>query len=300
MSKTRFFNLMGNSVHSLERRRFLMKGALVPLIPMAAILPGAISMNAVASNSLSTLLILNNGFRFNGVGEDKLLAMQHLGNGYRIYNPMLMRFQAMDSLAPFNEGGVHSYAYVSNDPVNSIDPSGHIGWVMIGVIVGVSLALVGTALIVTSSVVSNNHRNYAESIKPDWTWEYDWTEYDSSMKAADDWGIVGTVGKVLAAVGGLILTVSGAAGGVSSFLKNRKNKRRVGPSISRTTSLRGSRSPSLAPSLRGSPSSSPIRSLRGSPSPSRTPSMYSMGSNSPRIGSDFSRYNPSIRLDRLI
>lgn len=49
-----------------------------------------------------------------------------LGNGYRAYNPTTMRFNSPDSLSPFNGGGINAYVYCSNDPINNVDPSGHI------------------------------------------------------------------------------------------------------------------------------------------------------------------------------
>lgn len=48
-----------------------------------------------------------------------------LGNGYRGYNPVLMRFYSPDSLSPFAAGGLNCYAYCAGDPVNFSDPSGH-------------------------------------------------------------------------------------------------------------------------------------------------------------------------------
>ncbi|WP_421178215.1 RHS repeat-associated core domain-containing protein [Aeromonas jandaei] len=69
--------------------------------------------------------LLHNRIHFNGVMFDPLLGVQHLGEGYRAYNATLHRFHAMDSLSPFNEGGVNAYGYVYNDPVNYEDPSGH-------------------------------------------------------------------------------------------------------------------------------------------------------------------------------
>ncbi|POP74451.1 RHS repeat-associated core domain-containing protein [Pseudomonas syringae] len=48
-----------------------------------------------------------------------------LGNGYRAFNPVLMRFNSPDSLSPFGEGGVNAYGYCEGDPVNRADPGGH-------------------------------------------------------------------------------------------------------------------------------------------------------------------------------
>lgn len=47
-----------------------------------------------------------------------------LGNGHRVYNPLLRRFHSADSLSPFDRGGLNAYAYVLNNPVNLIDPDG--------------------------------------------------------------------------------------------------------------------------------------------------------------------------------
>ncbi|WP_412177811.1 RHS repeat-associated core domain-containing protein [Pseudomonas coronafaciens] len=49
-----------------------------------------------------------------------------MGNGYRAYNPVLMRFHSQDSLSPFGEGGLNAYAYGEGDSVNRVDPTGHI------------------------------------------------------------------------------------------------------------------------------------------------------------------------------
>lgn len=49
-----------------------------------------------------------------------------LGNGYRAYNPVLMRFNQPDSLSPFGQDGLNAYAYCQGDPVNRQDPSGRI------------------------------------------------------------------------------------------------------------------------------------------------------------------------------
>lgn len=48
----------------------------------------------------------------------------HLGNGFRVYNPVLMRFHRCDPLSPFGKGGLNAYAYCVGDPINYTDPTG--------------------------------------------------------------------------------------------------------------------------------------------------------------------------------
>ncbi|WP_314419432.1 RHS repeat-associated core domain-containing protein [Pseudescherichia vulneris] len=62
---------------------------------------------------------------YNGERQDPLTGVSHLGNGYRAYNPILMRFNCPDNESPFGVGGINPYAYCENDPVNFTDPSGH-------------------------------------------------------------------------------------------------------------------------------------------------------------------------------
>lgn len=82
---------------------------------------------------------------FNGERPDPINGRYHLGNGYRAYSPVLMRFICPDSQSPFGVGGINPYAYCAGDPVNFTDPSGHIswqGWLGIGLgILGLGLAL---------------------------------------------------------------------------------------------------------------------------------------------------------------
>ncbi|MBV1813993.1 RHS repeat-associated core domain-containing protein [Pseudomonas viridiflava] len=62
---------------------------------------------------------------FNGEQPDPVTGHYLLGNGYRAYNPVLMRFNRPDKLSPFGKGGLNAYAYCAGDPVNRNDPSGH-------------------------------------------------------------------------------------------------------------------------------------------------------------------------------
>ena len=66
-----------------------------------------------------------NGAGFNGERPEPVTGHYLLGQGYRAFNPVLMRFNSPDSWSPFGEGGINAYAYCTGDPVNQVDPSGH-------------------------------------------------------------------------------------------------------------------------------------------------------------------------------
>ncbi|MVV51439.1 RHS repeat-associated core domain-containing protein [Pseudomonas sp. PB120] len=61
---------------------------------------------------------------FNGEVRESSLGWYLLGNGYRAYNPVLMRFHSPDSLSPFGAGGLNAYMYCGGEPVMGSDPSG--------------------------------------------------------------------------------------------------------------------------------------------------------------------------------
>ena len=63
--------------------------------------------------------------RFNGEYPEPNTHNYLLGNGYRAYSTVMMRFQGPDNQSPFNEGGLNAYAYCNGDPMNLADPSGH-------------------------------------------------------------------------------------------------------------------------------------------------------------------------------
>jgi RHS repeat-associated protein len=65
---------------------------------------------------------------FTGAYLDPVTAAYPLGNGYRWYLPGLMRFNAPDTVSPFGAGGINPYAYCVEDPINRIDPMGHVSW----------------------------------------------------------------------------------------------------------------------------------------------------------------------------
>ncbi|AWY41618.1 hypothetical protein DKY63_17675 [Pseudomonas putida] len=79
---------------------------------------------------------------FNGQLQERSFGWYYLGNGHRIYNPVLMRFHGPDRLSPFDKGGVNAYAYCGGDPVNREDPSGRF-FSAIGSLIGALEAVAG-------------------------------------------------------------------------------------------------------------------------------------------------------------
>ncbi|WP_212627172.1 RHS repeat-associated core domain-containing protein [Pseudomonas sp. PP3] len=71
-----------------------------------------------AENELLSLL------GFNGERPDPVSGHYLLGNGYRAFNPVLMRFNSSDNLSPFGKGGLSSYMYCLGDPINLHDTNG--------------------------------------------------------------------------------------------------------------------------------------------------------------------------------
>lgn len=74
----------------------------------------------VPSDKMDSLL------KFNGERPDDVTGHYLLGHGYRAFNPVLMRFNSPDDLSPFGNGGLNAYAYCAADPVNRVDPDGHV------------------------------------------------------------------------------------------------------------------------------------------------------------------------------
>lgn len=61
---------------------------------------------------------------FNGERRDPVTGYYLLGNGYRAFNPVLMRFNSSDESSPFGRGGLNCYSYCSGNPIGRQDPDG--------------------------------------------------------------------------------------------------------------------------------------------------------------------------------
>jgi RHS repeat-associated protein len=62
---------------------------------------------------------------FNGERWETTPGWYFLGNGYRVYNPRLMRFHSPDNMSPFDKGGLNAYMYCGGEPIMRSDPTGH-------------------------------------------------------------------------------------------------------------------------------------------------------------------------------
>ncbi|WP_025211239.1 RHS repeat domain-containing protein [Pseudomonas brassicacearum] len=88
-------------------------------------------------------------FGLGGEPQDPVTGCYLLGNGYRAYDPVLMRFHRPDDWSPFDGGGLNPYAYCLGDPINLSDPTGHIstwGWIKIGITAAFAIASVAFTL----------------------------------------------------------------------------------------------------------------------------------------------------------
>ncbi|POA19173.1 hypothetical protein C1886_13875 [Pseudomonas sp. FW300-N1A1] len=94
---------------------------------------------------------------FNGERPDPVTGHYLLGNGYRAFNPVLMRFNSPDSWSPFGNGGVNSYSYCLGDPINKYDPSARVS---ARIVTGVSKWLNRARRTLQTNNTSNAIQNY--------------------------------------------------------------------------------------------------------------------------------------------
>ena len=88
---------------------------------------------------------------FNGQWREPSLEGYLMGNGYRLYQPRLMRFYSPDRQSPFGDGGVNCYCYCSGDPVNHVDPTGRMRHVLFQRVAGIQPVQPGKSTVKVSS-----------------------------------------------------------------------------------------------------------------------------------------------------
>jgi RHS repeat-associated protein len=95
--------------------------------PLAAVDPEGSNLLAYTPyGAQSAVKPVHNQLGFNGQLRERPTGWYHLGNGHRVYNPVLMHFHTPDTLSPFGKGGLNAYAYCVGDPVNLVDPTGQL------------------------------------------------------------------------------------------------------------------------------------------------------------------------------
>lgn len=97
---------------------------------------------------------------FNGELRDPDTGWYLLGNGYRAYNPTLMRFNTPDSSSPFSGGGINPYVYCLGNPVNQLDPSGHFS-MSAEVDLGLNVFNLAIGLVALASIVASGGSAFA-------------------------------------------------------------------------------------------------------------------------------------------
>jgi RHS repeat-associated protein len=96
---------------------------------------------------------------FNGERPDPLTGHYLLGNGYRAFNPVLMRFNSPDSLSPFGKGGLNAYAYALGNPVDRVDPTGHFSLKAAMLLFG-GLQMMGVGVSIAGVAAKNNELGF--------------------------------------------------------------------------------------------------------------------------------------------
>lgn len=101
-----------------------------------------------------------------------------LGNGYRAFNPRLMRFHSPDSLSPFGKGGLNAYAYCGGEPVMNSDPTGQSIWAVsralqlltervtnaVSKVVGTTASVTKNAVNSTASLIGSRTSGVSEAL----------------------------------------------------------------------------------------------------------------------------------------
>ena len=152
-------------------------------------------------------VLLANPFRYRGYYYDTSIGLYYLNSRY--YDPETGRFLNEDLvsyLEPETIGGINLYAYCLNDPVNNIDPSGH---------VVISLLI---ALAVTGAVVGGAAAGLIASSNGVQGWELAGSIFGGALLGGAIGALVGlglpmiggTAGGALAIAGGGTLAMAGA------------------------------------------------------------------------------------------
>lgn len=117
---------IGNGLHTILLATSQSKSVL------AEVSRGEVNQMAYSAyGHLSGIHLPSTHLGFNGECRERHTGWYMLGNGYRAYNPVLMRFHSPDKLSPFGAGGLNPYTYCTEDPINHRDPTGRVAILVI-------------------------------------------------------------------------------------------------------------------------------------------------------------------------
>ncbi|HAS3165309.1 TPA: RHS repeat-associated core domain-containing protein [Vibrio cholerae] len=151
---------------AISRRTFLSKSISTAIIGTAALNTLSVFAHVFNLDEEKLITLFTHEFTgFNGETLDPVTGNYMLGNGYRGYNPFLMRFMSQDSLSPFSDAGINAYQYCHGDPINRIDPSGHLDGLKLAlgifaVITGIAGAIAapftgGTSIAIAAGIIGS-------------------------------------------------------------------------------------------------------------------------------------------------
>ncbi|MGY2260070.1 RHS repeat-associated core domain-containing protein [Pseudomonas sp. SDO55104_S430] len=163
---------------------------------------------------------------FNGERPDQMTGHYLLGNGYRAFNPVLIRFNSPDRLSPFGKGGLNCYAYCKGDPVNFTDPTGTSIFTWLGQQLGLTPTYFGDASWTKPGVSASKGRKVYERIQA----------IDKKMQATVDNGPLQTYGSDKALVAAAVESPDRSATlQMLSYQKTRRESVIFQPSIDTAT-----------------------------------------------------------------
>ena len=148
------------STTSESRRAFLKNSISLALAGLTySALPSIVLANSMNMSLGSLDLLKNTAISYNGYMYDPIVMAYRLGK--RHYSPFRKNFNTPDSLSPFGVAGPNRYQYADGNPINRIDPNGHLsdGAIALIVVIGVvtvlaSIVTFGAAAVAFSGALS--------------------------------------------------------------------------------------------------------------------------------------------------
>lgn len=142
--KTKLCSL--ESTTSEQRRSFLKTSISLAVAGVTySALPSIALANSLTRSCITSNLLKDNSIFYNGYIYDSPIMAYRLGK--RHYNPFRKNFNTPDVLSPFGVAGPNRYQYADGDPINNVDPSGHLSGGAIALIVTIGVLTVLASIV---------------------------------------------------------------------------------------------------------------------------------------------------------